>query len=574
MRFLNFLLVLCFGVCLSSSLDEEVYNVRAYRSKGKFPKPDDFPETKNIELMKRKNVGIAFTGGGSRSYLASAGQMAALLELDLIKNIRYISGISGGAWFTMMYTFNQNGASDSELLGPIVNPEDITRKGLKKMNEKCMRRATKGTFLPEIFEKALSEKITFGEAWIDAVQDTYCNNLNIKTNQPVAWSQENVDDIKSRNPQLANQDFTLPTNSQRPFPVVGSTMIGPAVGGPYYKSNRNFTMMEMTPLYMGSMFSEEIEYKYAHDDTNHPVTVGGVVEPFGMSRTSTKPPINGLSSGATEGVISVPKFSPSSVWDVAHMAGSSGYAPGAFFDTLPQKILEDTSLHASYWSAADKNPTSRDTLFADGGCYENILVTSMLQRRVEKLVLFFNVHTPLQPASSWDVKNDPPSKTQIARDVGAFFGVEPEDYREWQKRGFDISHNQVWPSDQWPVLVHAMQAAQTKGNGIIATMNLTTIENERWGIDSGIETEVVFVYLGRAFNWEAKLSNEMKELFVPSDPVDALDPSKTISKGPFRSFPHYATICNFEDTERANALADLTGWTIRNNEELFKRILS
>ncbi len=361
----NILLVICFTVCLSSGLDvdDEAYNVRAYRSKGKFPQPDDFPETKDSELMKRKNVGIAFTGGGSRSYLASAGQMAALLELDLIKNIRYISGISGGAWFTMTYTFNQNGASDSELLGPIENPEDITMKGLKKMNEKCMRRETKGTFLPEMFEKALNEKITFGEAWVDAVQDTYCKDLNIKPHQPIAWNQEHVDDIKARNPQLIDQPFTLPNNG-RPFPIIGSTMIGPAIGGPYYKHNRNFTMMEMTPLYMGNIIAEEIQYKYAHDDTNHPVTVGGVVEPFGMSRTSTNAPLHGLPSGDTDGILSVPNFDMTSAWDVAHMAGSSGYAPGAFFDTLPQKILEETSLRASYWSPVDEMPTSRDTLFA------------------------------------------------------------------------------------------------------------------------------------------------------------------------------------------------------------------
>ncbi len=198
----------------------------------------------------------------------------------------------------------------------------------------------------------------------------------------------------------------------------------------------------------------------------------------------------------------------------------------------------------------------------------------MLQRRVEKLVLFYNVHVPLQPASQWNVREDPPSKTQIARDVGAFFGIEPEDYREWQKRGFDLSYNQVWPSDQWPILVEALQAAQANGNGIIAMMNLTTIENTKWNIEAGIETEVVFVYLGRTFNWEKKLSNEMKHLLVPSDPTEASNPAKNIDKGPFRSFPHYPTICALENAERANVLADLTGWTIRQNRELFERVLS
>jgi hypothetical protein len=101
----------------------------------------------------------------------------------------------------------------------------------------------------------------------------------------------------------------------------------------------------------------------------------------------------------------------------------------------------------NYWSPAEERPSEKDTLFADGGCYENLLVSSMLQRRVEKIVLFYNVHTTLQPALTWDVANDPPSKTQIARDLSAFFGVIPLDYADWEIRGFDLSNNQVYLRD-------------------------------------------------------------------------------------------------------------------------------
>lgn len=55
--------------------------------------------------------------------------MAALNQLGLMKNVRYIGGISGGAWATTSYTYAQNIASDEEYLGEIVDPKDITYEG-------------------------------------------------------------------------------------------------------------------------------------------------------------------------------------------------------------------------------------------------------------------------------------------------------------------------------------------------------------------------------------------------------------------------------------------------------------
>lgn len=87
-------------------------------------------------------------------------------------------------------------------------------------------------------------------------------------------------------------------------------------------------------------------------------------------------------------------------------------------------------------------------------------------------------------------------------------------------------------------------------------------------------TQVTFVYLSRLFEWEAQLPDDMHDLFVPSDPQEAADPSVTVSEGPFRSFPNYPTICAGESAERANALASVAGWTVRQHEDLFRSILS
>jgi hypothetical protein len=86
--------------------------------------------------------------------------------------------------------------------------------------------------------------------------------------------------------------------------------------------------------------------------------------------------------------------------------------------------------------------------------------------------------------------------------------------------------------------------------------------------------QVTFVYLSRLFEWENQLPADMVELFVPADPQEAADPSITIKSGPFLQFPNYPTISSGENYERGNALANMAGWTIRNNAELFKSIFS
>lgn len=323
----------------------------------------------------------------------------------------------------------------------------------------------------------------------------YLDPLGIKAGTSIAWSQEQLDDMFARNPDLKEtRDFALPVNEKRPYPIVGTTLVGPAAGAPYKvgsNSNRNLTMLEMSPLYVGALNTRQINYDYKRGGRDeHTLAVGGAVEPFAFTRTGGAGPAQGLAPGQTSGMLTVPAAAPSEVVDIAHICGASSYAPGAFMDSLPLGIPDNTSLHFNYWSPSDAEPETEDTFFADGGVYENLLVSSMLQRRVEKLVLFYNVHTTLKPAEDWDVRTEPPSKSQVARDLAAFFGVIPEDYDEWQKRGFDLSHNQFWSTDDWPVVITALQAAQAEGNGVIATLNLTTVENKFWGIPSGVVTQV------------------------------------------------------------------------------------
>ena len=179
--------------------------------------------------MARANTGIAFTGGGSRSYIAATGYLAALTELGLMDNVRYISGISGGNWATLSYMYAQNNVDDSVLLGPIVDPQDITEENLKVMDKDCMRGVTDAEYVVKMIEYMVLGADA-GEAWMKAYQHVYLKPLGIPDNQPFSWSQGTVDAIRAVNPSLEGTEFTLPASSKRPFSIVGTSNLGPAAG--------------------------------------------------------------------------------------------------------------------------------------------------------------------------------------------------------------------------------------------------------------------------------------------------------------------------------------------------------
>ena len=102
-----------------------------------------FPELEDEIVQSKADVGIAFTGGGSRAMIAALGQLAALQELGLLKDIRYITGVSGGSWATSLfsyYTPSEDGArNDAELLGELAAPDTLTPENLANMSNRCGR---------------------------------------------------------------------------------------------------------------------------------------------------------------------------------------------------------------------------------------------------------------------------------------------------------------------------------------------------------------------------------------------------------------------------------------------------
>lgn len=560
--------VVFFTLAVSSVRSE--LTVRAWKSNSAYPSPSDFPETKL--LSSKPNTAIAFSGGGSRAFMGAMGYLAALRALDLLKNVRYIGGISGGAWATIAFTYQQNGTSDEVFLGKIVQPQDIRYEDLKIMDPACARGLTAANATFIAVDSYFSGTVdTVADAWVYGTSKVYLEPLGVEPNTRFSWDTLTVADIKQRNPDLANETFLLPAKLDGAYPIIGTTLVGPKAGAPFVPVTQNYSLLEITPLYIGTMRNLDIDYTYDVDKEVHVVQTGGLIEPFAFARTGGSAPASGLPADATTGLLSVP--APQEFLDLQFSIGASSYATGTFFESIiVPEIAQELSMQCDYFAAASVTPQLDTMMLGDGGSYENIPLISFLQRRVPKIVLFFLSSIPLQPFEDWNVLKDPQAYDHITDDLAAFFGAIDYPLNRYENRTYEYEQNQVFSLQDFNRVALGLQAAQQAGNGIIATFNLTTVENAWWGIPAGLEFEITFSYLGRLKQWEALLTPEMHALVVPA--VNASDLSVDIQSGPFHDFPHYATNAGNLNSERANLLADLAGWSVLQHEELFRHMLS
>lgn len=193
------------------------------------------------EQNVKNNTGVCFSGGGTRSLSAVVGQLRGLRHLGLIKNIDYISCVSGGSWASTAYTYYQSGPKDdTQFLGPMTEPKKLTLANLKELDPNCLGyTATKSlrNALWDLFTKGTP----FDELWSRAIGQIYFEQFGIYSPDTPAYfslDSETVDDIKRRNPFLGDAVFrTVRTEEKRPFLVINSCLLGPYKDAPLAKEN-------------------------------------------------------------------------------------------------------------------------------------------------------------------------------------------------------------------------------------------------------------------------------------------------------------------------------------------------
>ena len=75
----------------------------------------EFPETRRLSST-RPDLGLAFSGGGTRAMVATLGQLRGLQHNGWLDRARYVSAVSGGSWAVIPYSYYRGDLD--HLLGP------------------------------------------------------------------------------------------------------------------------------------------------------------------------------------------------------------------------------------------------------------------------------------------------------------------------------------------------------------------------------------------------------------------------------------------------------------------------
>ena len=130
--------------CIHTSF---AFNVKGWQSLGDDVMTMPWPESKYINVDSGQSIALSLSGGGDRSYTASIGYLGALHELNMIEDISYVTGVSGGAWATSVYSYYQfDEVTDDIMLGNIIFPANITFDGLNEMDSNCVRAFVNSTY--------------------------------------------------------------------------------------------------------------------------------------------------------------------------------------------------------------------------------------------------------------------------------------------------------------------------------------------------------------------------------------------------------------------------------------------
>ena len=114
----------------------------------------------------------------------------------------------------------------------------------------------------------------------------------------------------------------------------------------------------------------------------------------------------------------------------------------------------------------------------------------------------------------------------------------------------------------------ALQASQQRGKGAVHTVTLMTVPNSFWGTPGGVELNITFIYLSRAFEWEDALPDAIRAQVVPL--LNPADPASLPLTGEFKLFPHFLTSELHYSAKQASLLSHLCAWVVLNNREHFE----
>lgn len=480
---------------------------------------EGFPENEYDSIREKNNVGICISGGGTVSMSAGIGYLRGLHQLGLLSNVRYLSGISGGAWISVPYTFLPQSHSVETFLGAELlddaNPSHLTKSKLTNLNRESLNYWITQTDILKDSLELLVHQGRGSEAYSEALGQMFLVPYGLYDKDFRKYFTLNPESLKSildNNPGLKEDQFYLAAED-RPFLIAGATLVYPTSSNILrFKLHRKFPYIfviaiaghdhlypfEYTPLYTGCV------PKYP----NRPLGInlgGGYLESFGFNSTTASLIGNDL--------VDIEYGGEATPFELCDVMGSTG---AAFSVLVDQYIKEAKALFPcfNYWPIMNPTQNALFLNFADGGIIDDPAIIPLLRRKVKKIIFFCN--TPLGEYLSY---TDNPKKQAQSGSKGT---LAPEsisvDIRQLFGRG-----NYVWldylqdlqvlvDNGKFDAIVKGFQEKLNAGETVMFRDIYTVKPNSLFGLEGGYEVEILWVYKNQVANWQKDLTPEVRDL--------------------------------------------------------------
>ena len=488
-------------------------------------------------------TGVCFSGGGTRSYAATIGQLRGLIAIGVMSRIGYISAVSGGAWAATAHAFYAGpGRTDADILGNLRGPGSLEATALTTLLPSELGMAASKNFRATLESLHRSPDVPANRIWVQAVGETFLRPFGLfDAKHPCGFTcdEEAELEIRQRNPEVGML-HRVRAGTQHPYLLVHATLNWPEDGG----DTASKVGFEYTPLYCGSPLLTQLR-----SDGQSIFVGGGVVESVAFGSGLPSEP------GGSDGLFIMDQTAPFTLADV--IGASSAFRTAA----------HDTRFYprTECWPIPSTVGQSHVHMFTDGGDIENFGIIPLLRRRVRSIVVFINTVWPLSLAfdanHGWPVDPKPESRI-IDPFLAPLFGAP----------SVRFPHNHVFPDTDFPVLLRTLQEAKRAGRVVMATMHHTVQDNVWWGLSGGWDVRVSWVYNERVPEWEALL---------PADTREAVERgSADPPSGPLAHFPHYRTqgqnrgaLIRLTPTQ-INLLSHLGCWTVTSCADEISEVLS
>jgi predicted acylesterase/phospholipase RssA len=562
MRRLWTLLLACLGAAAVAAappcegcVEAEYWQIDPAFWKSDPPALATFPEDQLKPPLTGSDLGVAFSGGGTRSAAATIGQLRGLLHNGWLERVKYVTAVSGGSWAAVPFTYYVGSLDD--LLGRVedanINPEVFkkTPNGSLAVQVTRSRLAASGiqetlAFLPENERNDLARIRSTGILLRDGIRRLRGRSLPDSTRQnktyshilgrifieplvkdgnrrPYSWTLDtaiHVTDVSGQ-PQ---PDFVRVTG-RRPFLIVGGTVIWMRPGFAYPR----LIPIEYTPLYTG------MRQQFG--------ALGGTyVMPWAYDRER---------SVAADTRLLV---DPATVrmFTLADMIGSSGAAPQLQLllgTGVPERAREALRRAADAFPAfnpitvrnGESVAPSGELAHGDGGFTDNLGLMPLLARQVRHVIAFVNSNKP---------------HTANEQLQSYFFPLSTQD------ASGDRTMNAVFPKERYRELLDGLDQTVARGEAAVFCQTLSVAANELYNIAKYDGLKLCWVYNHAASAWREGLP----------DPIRTwLKPKKEGGRRDLQRFPYFATFGeNRPHVIRLNALqvnllANLTAWSITND---------